>query len=64
RSLRANLVFRWEYTPGSTLFVVWTHDRNATDPFGNFDFSRDFDALKEAAADNVFLVKLTYWLGM
>ncbi|MDH3292340.1 MAG: carbohydrate binding family 9 domain-containing protein [Gemmatimonadota bacterium] len=64
RSLRANLVFRWEYTPGSTLFLVWTHDRNATDPFGNLDLSRDLDALKGAVSDNIFLVKLTYWLGM
>ncbi len=64
RSLRLNLVFRWEYKPGSTFFFVWTQDRNATDPYGNLDFSRDFDALTAASADNIFLVKLTYWLGI
>ena len=64
RSLRGNLVFRWEYTPGSTFFFVWTQDRNATDPFGDLDFSRDFGALTDAASDNIFLVKLTYWLGI
>ncbi len=64
RSLRGNLVFRWEYKPGSTFFFVWTQDRNATDPYGNLDFSRDFDALTAASADNIFLVKLTYWLGI
>ncbi len=64
RSLRGNLVFRWEYTPGSTLYFVWTQDRNATDPFGNLDLSRDLGALTDAFSDNIFLVKMTYWLGI
>ncbi len=64
RSLRGNLVFRWEYTPGSTLFFVWTQDRSATDRLGDLDFSRDFGALRGAPSDNIFLVKLTYWLGI
>ncbi len=64
RSLRGNLVFRWEYTPGSTLFFVWTQDRSATSPFGDLDFGRDFDALTGASADNIFLIKATYWLGI
>jgi hypothetical protein len=64
RSLRGNLVFRWEYLPGSTLFFVWTQDRNSTDPFSDFDFGRDSDLLLGAPTDNVFLVKLTYWLGI
>ena len=63
-SLRGNLVFRWEYTPGSTLFFVWTHDRSASNPFGDFDLSRDFDVLRGADSNNNFLVKLTYWLGI
>ena len=29
RSLRSNLVFRWEYRPGSTLFVVWNQGRGS-----------------------------------
>jgi len=64
RSLRGNLVFRWEYLPGSTLYFVWTQDRNATDPFGNLDFGRDLDALTAADSDNIFLLKVTYWLGL
>ena len=31
-SLGANIRFRWEYQPGSELFVVYTEDRD-TDPF-------------------------------
>ncbi len=63
RSLRGNLVFRWEYTPGSTLFFVWSQDQRSLDPFGNLDLSRDWDALFEAETDSIFLVKFTYWLG-
>jgi hypothetical protein len=64
RSLRGNLVFRWEYLPGSTLFLVWTQDRNSTLARGDFDLGRDVDALLDADPDNIFLVKLTYWLGI
>lgn len=63
RSLRGNLVFRWEYIPGSTLFFVWTQDRNDSDQVGNFDFGRDSGDLFRAPADNVFLIKATYWMG-
>ena len=64
RSLRGNLVFRWEYVPGSTLFFVWTQDRNTSERIGSFDFGRDVGGLFDARAENVFLVKATYWLGL
>ncbi len=64
RSLRGNLVFRWEYLPGSTLFLVWTQDRSSTAAIGDFDFGRDVDELFGAGANHVFLVKATYWLGI
>ena len=43
---------------------MWTQNRNVTDPFGNLDFGRDLDALTGAVSDNIFLVKVTYWLGI
>jgi hypothetical protein len=64
RSLRGNMVFRWEYLPGSTLFFVWTQDRSSVDPFGDLDVGRDVDLLFDAHTDNIFMVKLTYWLGL
>jgi len=64
RSLRGNLVFRWEYLPGSTLFLVWTQDRNSELARGDFDLGRDLGDLSEQDSDNIFLVKLTYWLGI
>jgi hypothetical protein len=64
RSLRGNAVLRWEYRPGSTLFLVWT--RTSSDfaqGVGDFSFSRDTDALFGAKADNIFLIKVNYWLN-
>jgi len=64
RSLRGNAVLRWEYRPGSTVFLVWT--RSSSD-FGqgisDFSFRRDADAMLQAKADNIFLVKLNFWLN-
>jgi hypothetical protein len=63
RSLRGNAVLRWEYRPGSTLFLVWTQNRSDNDSFGDLRFSRDRRALFNAAANNVFLIKVNYWLS-
>jgi hypothetical protein len=64
RALRGNAVYRWEYKPGSTLFLVWTQSRedNAQN-LGDFQLGRDRTALFAAHPDNIFLVKLSYWLG-
>jgi hypothetical protein len=63
RSLRGNAVLRWEYRPGSTLFFVWQQDRRGVAPLGDFDLFRDTDAIFRAPAQNVFLIKVTYWLA-
>jgi hypothetical protein len=64
RSLRGNAVARWEYRPGSTLFVVWQQSRRENLNDGSFQFSRDSRALFQAPAQNTLIVKLTYWLGL
>jgi len=64
RSLLGNVVYRWEYRPGSTLFLVWTQARNDELSYiGNLDFARDRTALFATHPDNIFLVKVNYWLG-
>jgi hypothetical protein len=63
RSLRGNAVLRWEYRPGSTLYLVWTQSRSSEDPLGDLRFRRDVDALFGAPAENVFLLKASYWIG-
>ena len=63
RSLRSNLVVRWEYRPGSTLFVVWNQNRafQATDP--RFRALRDLGAIFSDDQQNVFLVKANYYFS-
>jgi hypothetical protein len=57
---RSNLVFRWEYIPGSVLYLVWTQDRTDFTNLGEFDFSNDMDQLFSTTPHNVFLVKVSY----
>jgi len=64
RSLRGTAVLRWEYRPGSTAYLVWTQTRDTDAAFGNFDFTRDRTALFAAHPDNIFLLKISYWLGL
>jgi len=60
-SLRGNAVLRWEYLPGSTIFFVWTQSRSDDASTGEFQFRQSMDRLLHASADNIFLVKVTYW---
>ncbi len=63
RSFRTTNVLRWEYKPGSTLFVVWQQGREGNVGYGDFNFNRDFGAVFDAPAKNVFLVKFAYWFN-
>ena len=63
KSLRLNAVYRWEWRLGSTLYVVWTEQREDSRYPGVFGFTRDARALFRASPDDVFLVKVSYWLS-
>ena len=63
RSLRGNAVLRWEYRPGSTLFLVWQQERAGGAGVGDFDLDRDTNRLFDARPESTFMVKLSYWLG-
>ncbi|MBI4541879.1 MAG: carbohydrate binding family 9 domain-containing protein [Gemmatimonadetes bacterium] len=63
RSLRGNAVLRWEYRPGSTLFLVWTTSCSAFSSDPQFSAGSDFRHLCQGPSDNVFAVKLNYWLS-
>ena len=61
---RSNVVFRWEYNPGSTLFVVWSQGREGFLPMrGQDSFGGNLGDLFGRRANDVFLVKLSYWLN-
>jgi hypothetical protein len=62
--LRTNAVVRWEYRPGSTLFVVWQHGReDAASHVSGQSWARDYRDLLDLHPDNTFLVKLAYWFN-
>jgi hypothetical protein len=64
RSLIGNAVLRWEYRPGSTIFLVWQRRQSNEVIRGDFDFGRDLGALFDAPSDNRFIIKVNYWLGL
>ncbi len=63
RSLRGNAVLRWEYRPGSVIYLVWQQQRSGFVPVGDFQPSRDVGAIFRTVPTNVFLLKATYWIG-
>jgi hypothetical protein len=64
RSFRTTNVLRWEYRPGSALFLVWQQGKSDDLEFGDFQFRRDFRGVFAAPSNNVILLKFSYWLNM
>jgi hypothetical protein len=64
QQFRSNVVFRWEYRAGSTLFLVWSQGREGVDPIeGNRGFGDNLGDLFSRRANDSFLVKLSYWFA-
>lgn len=63
RSLRGTAALRWEYRPGSRVYLVWQQRRLSRVTLGSFDVSRDARAMFEAPGEHVFMVKVDYWLS-
>ncbi|MBR9990927.1 MAG: carbohydrate binding family 9 domain-containing protein [Gemmatimonadetes bacterium] len=64
RQLRTNAVARWEYMPGSTLFVVWAHGRQDSGQIpSDRTWTAEYRDLLELHPDNTFLVKVAYWFN-
>ncbi|MCD4693706.1 MAG: carbohydrate binding family 9 domain-containing protein [Calditrichales bacterium] len=64
RQFRSNLVIRWEYTPGSALFLVWSQNRSKEISNGIFAYRDDLHKLFNIYPHNVFLVKLNHWFSI
>lgn len=60
KSLRGTMVLRWEYRPGSLIYLVWTQNRADFANPGDFRLRRDFGDLLRAPGDNIFLIKVSY----
>jgi len=64
KQFRSNAVVRWEYRPGSALFLVWTQQRQGSLPIaGDDSFGGDYHGLFNLHPDNTFLVKMSYWFN-
>lgn len=63
RSLRGNAVLRWQYRPGSTVFLVWTQERNGYVADGQFNLRGQSGEIFRDRPVNIFLLKVNYWIG-
>jgi hypothetical protein len=63
-SFQGNAVLRWEYLPGSTIYLVWTQSRTNDQYVGDFQFGNSLDRMFEIRPDNILMLKLSYWFGM
>ena len=63
RSLRGNAVLRWEYRPGSTLYLVWQQERLNDQLVQDFEIDRAVGTLFQTPGNNVLVLKWTYWFN-
>jgi hypothetical protein len=63
KEFRSNTVMRWEYRPGSTLFLVWQQGRSMDGAPEAFSFGRDLRNVFDTHPNNTFLVKVSYWFN-
>ncbi len=64
RQFRSNLVVRWEYHPGSTLYLVWSQGRTSSAYTGVFSYRNDMKDLFGINPQNIFLLKFSYWFSL
>jgi hypothetical protein len=60
----SNLVLRWEFKPGSNLYLVWSQNRSAFDDSGSIIYLKDMDYMFSRTPHNIFLLKFSWRLGM
>jgi len=61
-SLRSNVVLRWEWRPGSTLYAVWQQDRSGSQPIGSRVALSDAFRSVTATGTHVFVIKTSFWM--
>lgn len=64
REFRSNLVARWEYRPGSVLYLVWENNRRSRDYAYYSSLNHNLHDLFGVVPTNVFMVKMSFWLGI
>jgi hypothetical protein len=61
-TFNANILLRWEFLPGSTLYLVWTQGRFEDSGDYAVSFSRRFTDTFRLPHEDVIVVKLSYWM--
>lgn len=61
---RSNLVFRWEYRPGSQVFLVWGNERTGWKNESQSEVDQAIRQLNDVWPNNIFLVKVNYWFSL
>jgi len=64
QELNSNLVIRWEFNPGSALYLVWSQRRSGYADEGAFDLHDNVGDLFDTHPDDVFLLKVSYWIPL
>lgn len=64
RSLRGSAVLRWEYRPGSRVYLAWQQRRQDRRTLGDFQLDRDGRAIFSGAGEHFFMIKVDYWLDL
>ena len=63
-TLRTNFVLRWEFRPGSTVFVVWSQNRAVEQLDGSLSALHDLGDTITVPGTHVFAIKAAYWIGL
>src|SRR5690606_17007239 len=61
---QSNLVARWEYLPGSTIYLVWEHNRSNQDDIYQPGWGNNLDRMFGMSAVNTFMMKINYWFNL
>lgn len=61
---RSNLVARWEYLPGSTLYFVWEHRMSNQESRRIGGWGNNLDRMFGLPATNTFMLKMNYWFNL
>ena len=61
-SFRSNVVLRWEWRPGSTLYAVWQQSRSGTEVRGDYVGAGDMFRSLRATGTNFVIIKTSFWL--
>jgi hypothetical protein len=64
QEFRSNFVMRWEYKAGSTMYLVWSHNRSSYENQYNSKILDSFSGISGLTPQNLFMLKLSYWFSL